>query len=157
MVNNIIKDFKKGIVELGAESVEKLVEESVKIVEPIITAKELLGNISPMSEEEMSKKKNKDEHEKEEELKKIRSQFAGRSIENEMQELRNKKEREDRERESLIEKNKKIEADQKAYVLDADYNSSSTNHGKRKNPFRKKSEPDASQMSQTTEFKGKIN
>jgi predicted ribosome quality control (RQC) complex YloA/Tae2 family protein len=157
MVNNIIKDFKKGIVELGAESVEKLVEESVKIVEPIITAKELLGNISPMSEEEMSKKKNKDEHEKEEELKKIRSQFAGRSIENEMQELRNKKEREERERESLIEKNKKIEADQKAYVLDADYNSSSANHGKRKNPFRKKSEPDASQMSQTTEFKGKIN
>ena len=162
-MNQIVKDFGKGFKQLGQETAEKLVEETGKIAESIITAQELLGDIRPLNDQEMAQKKAEDEKSKQEEMNKLRSQISGRSVESEMEQLRRQKENEEEEREKYFEKEKeRQEWERQQQMENSELMMESTNPSKQKKSrgsamsHKKKSQPDQSQMSQTSEFKGKI-
>lgn len=167
-MNQIVKDFGKGFKQLGQETAEKLVEETGKIAESIITAQELLGNIKPLNDQEIAQKKAEDEKSKQEEMNKLRSQISGRSVESEMEQLRRQKENEEEEREKYFEKEKerqeweRQEWERQQQMENSELMMESTNPSKQKKSrgsamsHKKKSQPDQSQMSQTSEFKGKI-
>lgn len=162
-MNQIINDFKKGFKQLGQETAEKLVEETGKIAELIITAQELLGDIKPLNDQEIAQKKVEDEKKKQEEMTKLRSQISGRSVESEMEQLRRQKENEEEEREKYFEKEKeRQEWERQQQMENSELMMESTNPSKQRKSrgsamsHKKKSQPDQSQMSQTSEFKGKI-
>ena len=56
-MNQVINDFKKGFKQLGQETAEKLVEETGKIAESVITARELLGDIRAIKRSRNGSKK----------------------------------------------------------------------------------------------------
>ncbi|MFA6369101.1 MAG: hypothetical protein WCX20_01855 [Candidatus Shapirobacteria bacterium] len=162
-MNQIIKDFGKGFKQLGEETAEKLVEETGKIAESVITAKELLGDIKPLNEEELAQKKAEDEGAKQEEMNKLKSQMSTRGVENEMEQIRHQKEKEEEEKEKYFEKMKEQQDREKQQQIEnSELMMESTNPAKQKKSrgsafgHKKKSQPDQSQMSQTSEFKGKI-
>lgn len=157
-MNQIVKDFGKGFKQLGEETVEKLVENSGMIVEPIITAQELLGDIRPMSDEEMTRKRAEDEAKKQEEIDKLKhGGEQGRNVEDEMEKIRRQNEKEDEEREKYFEQMKEQqEKEQQVQMIDYDLVASKHPKNKGGNPH-KKQQPDQSQMSQTAEFKVKPN
>lgn len=152
--------------QLVTETVEKLIEETGKIAESVITAKELLGDIKPMSDEELEKKKAEDQKKKQEEAVRLRQGFGGqgRNIENEMEKIRQEKEREEEEREKYFEQMKKQKEEEKRQQEEeyGGLNMESSNPAKQKKSrgsafiMKKKQQPTQSQMSQTSEFKGKI-
>jgi len=162
-MKKIFSDFRKGFKQLGQETAEKLVEETGKIAESVITAQELLGDIRPLNDQEIAQKKAEDERKKQEEMNKLRSQISGRSVESEMEQLRRQKENEEEEREKYFEKEKeRQEWERQQQMENSDLMMESTNPSKQKKSrgsamsHKKKSQPDQSQMSQTSEFKGKI-
>jgi hypothetical protein len=150
--------------KLVTETVEKLVEETGKVVEPIITAKELLGDIKSLSEEELTKKKTEDEEKRKKEISDVRSQMSGRKIEDEMERIRHQKEKEEEEKEKIFLDNlkKQREVEKQEQMAGLELMGESTNPAKQKKSrgsafiHKKKQQPDQSQMSQTSEFKGKI-
>lgn len=164
MKGQMIKDFGKGLKQIGGETVEKLVETPGKIVEPIITAQELLGDIRPMSDEEMAKIKAEDEQKKQKEMAEVKSRMSGRNIENEMEQIRHQKQREEEEKEkNEVENRRRMEEQQRQENIDgSELMMESSNPSKQKKSRgsafvnKKKQQPDQSQMSQTSEFKGKI-
>jgi len=162
-MNQIIKGFGKGFKQLGQETAEKLVEETGKIAESVITARELLGDIKPLNDQEMAQKKAEDEKKKQEEMNKLRSQMSGRNVESEMEQLRRQQEKEEEEKEKYFEKEKeRQEWERQQQIENSDLMMESTNPSKQKKSrgsamsHKKKSQPDQSQMSQTSEYKGKI-
>lgn len=158
MDNQIIKGLGKGLGQLGQETVEKLVENTGKILDPTITAQELLGGINPMSDQEMAKKKAEDERKKQEEMNKLRSQMSGRSVENEMERIRNQKEKEEEEKEKYFQKVKERKEWERQQQMAADMENMQPKkqHIDKGGNKHKTQQPDPSQMSQTAEFKGKI-
>jgi hypothetical protein len=171
--HQILKGIGKGLGQLGTETVEKVKEEGGKVVESIITGKQLLGLDNTMSKSELEFKKHEDEQKKAEEIKKLKGEMgqgAGikeekRDVEKEMKELRDQKKREEEEKEKYYEEeNKRREAERQRQ--EAEYNDlsmESTNPAKQKKSRgsafitkKRKSQPTQSQMSQTQEFKGKI-
>jgi hypothetical protein len=165
MDNQIIKGVGKGVGELGKETLEKTAQETGKIFESVITGKELLGDITPLSDEEMARKNQEEEKKKQEEMARLKSQMAehGRNIEEELKELREEEKREEQEeeREEMTEKQQE-QQEIAAQEAEEGILMPSTNPAKQKKSRgsafanKKKQQPDASQMSQTTEFKGKI-
>ena len=160
-MNQIIKDFGKGLGQLGQETVEKLVEETGKIIEPIITAQELLRGITPLTDQEMAQKTAEDERKKQEEMSRLRQGFggqAGRPVENEMERLRHNQEKEKEEREKYFEKMKeRQEWEHQQQMVNSEELMQPKKHHKDKGGNKHKTQqPDATQMSQTAEFKGKI-
>jgi len=158
MNNQIIKGLGKGFKQLGQEIVEKLVDNTVKIAEPIITAQELLGGINPMSDQEMAQKKAEDERKKQEEMNKLRSQMSGRNVEDEMKRIRNQKEKEEEEKEKYFQKVKERKDWERQQQMAADMENTQPKkqHVDKGGNKHKTQQPDPSQMSQTAEFKGKI-
>ena len=160
-MNQVISDLKKGFKQLGQETAEKLVEETGKIAESVITARELLGDIRPLSDEELAKKRSEEDNKKQEELARLRQSFGGqaRSVENEMERIRHQKEREKEEKENIELENLKRqkEMERQDQIVNMEILQPSK-HKKNQggNPHKKKQEPDATQMSQTSEYKGKI-
>lgn len=157
-MNQIIKGFGKGLRQLGEETAEKLIEETGKIIEPIITAQELLGGIKPLTDQEMTQKKAEDERKKQEEMNKLRSQISGRPVENEMEKIRKQNEKEEEEREKYFEKMKeRQEWEEQQQMANGEELMQPKKHHKDKGGNKHKTQqPDTSQMSQTSEFKGKI-
>jgi len=175
--HKILKGIGKGLGQLGAETVEKVTEHGEKIFESIITGKELLGLESTMTPGELDFQKREDDRIKKAEIEKLKGEMGQgenktegkqtekkRDVEGEMEELRNQKEKEEEDREKYYERvkeQKKVQEQQQQ----AEYNSlmtESTNPSKQKKSrgsalaHKKKHQPDQSQMSQTQEFKGKI-
>jgi hypothetical protein len=150
--------------QLITETIEKLVEETGKIAESVITAKDLLGDIKPLSEGELNKKQAEDERKKQQEISDVRSQMSGRTVENEMEKIRHQKQKEEEEKEKIFLENLKRqrEAEKQEQVVNLGLMGESTNPSKQKKSRgsafinKKKQQPDQSQMSQTSEFKGKI-
>jgi hypothetical protein len=164
--NQIIKGMGQGLRKVVEETVEKLGEESQKILESTISGKELLGLDGGISSNQMAHEQQEDEIKKQEEIRKIKSEIGlGRDVEKEMEELRKQKEREEEEKEKYFEQmkqQKEVEAQQ----ITENNNGlmmESTNPAKQKKSrgsafgHKKKSQPDQSQMSATQEFKGKVN
>jgi hypothetical protein len=159
-MNQIIKGLGKGLGQLGQETVEKLVENTGKILDPTITAQELLGDVKPLSDQEMAQKKAEDERKKQEEMARLRQGFGGqgRPVENEMERIRNQKEKEEEEKEKYLEKVKERKEweQQQQMVADMENTQPKKQHVDKGGNKHKTQQPDASQMSQTAEFKGKI-
>jgi CO dehydrogenase/acetyl-CoA synthase beta subunit len=162
-MNQIVKDFGKGFKQLGVETAEKLVQETGKIAESVITAKELLGDIKPMSDEEMAQKRAEEDRKKEKEISDVRSHISGRNVESEMQQISQQKEKEEEEKEKYFEKMKEQqERERQQQMESSELTMESSNPSKQKKSrgsafgHKKKSQPDQSQMSQTAEYKGKI-
>jgi len=161
-MNQIIKGIGQGFKQLGEETAEKLVEETGKILDPTITAQELLGGIEPLSDQEMARKKAEDEKKKQEEMSRLRQGFggqAGRPVENEMEKIRHQQEKEEEEREKYFEKVKERqewEKQQQQMANIEDIMQPKKHHKDKGGNKRKTQQPDQSQMSQTAEFKGKI-
>jgi len=157
-MNQIIKGIGQGFKQLGEETAEKLVEETGKILDPTITAQELLGGIEPLSDQEMARKKVEDERKKQEEMNRLRSQMSGRPVENEMEKIRHQQEKEEEEREKYFEKVKERQEWEKQQQMAniEDIMQPKKHHKDKGGNKRKTQQPDQSQMSQTAEFKGKI-
>jgi hypothetical protein len=110
MNQQIGKGFLGGLKQLGVETVEKAAEETGKVFETIITGKELLGDIKPMSDTEMAQKKNEDERKRQEEISQIRAELGqGRNLEQEIQEIREEREREENKEERIEEQEEQRE------------------------------------------------
>ncbi len=159
-MNRIINDFGKGLKQLGQETVEKLVENTGKILDPTITAQELLGDVKPLNDQEMAQKKAEDERKKQEEMARLRQGLGGqgRSVENEMEKIRNQKEKEEEEKQKYFEKVKERKEWEKQQQMAADMENiqPKKQHIDKGGNKHKTQQPDPSQMSQTAEFKGKI-
>ena len=162
----VLKGVLEGLGEVGVETLKKAGEESQKILETVISGKELLGLEKTMSDQELEFKKQEEERKKQEEINKLRREMGpGRKVEAEMTELRNKREREEEEREAYFEKVKQQKEKEQQQEMEGyvDLMAVSSNPAKQKKSrgsalvTKKKHQPDMSQMSQTTEFKGKIN
>lgn len=158
-MNQILNDFKKGFKQLGEETAEKLVESGVKIVEPIITAQELLGDITPLSEEEYAKKRNEEEEKKKKEMAELRSQMSGRNVGNEMEQVRHQQEREEEEKKKREDENLRRQREEERRQQEnsgIDLMGSKKHHKDKGGNKHKTQQPDETQMSQTNEYKGKI-
>src|SRR5574344_417242 len=101
-MNQIVNDFGKGFKQLGVETVEKLVEETGKIAQSIITAGELLSDIKPMDENELKQKKNEDDERKRKEMSDLRSQISGRNVDSEIKQISDQKKKEEDEKEKIF-------------------------------------------------------
>lgn len=158
MTDSIPKKVLLGVGEIGVETVNEGTKQAVEMVNNIITGQELVGNVKPMSEEEMSYARAEDERKKQEELKKIQN-ISGRNVEAEIKEIVSEKKNIEEEKEGdFLEK---IKLQREAEERERNNLIQEPGNAKReaaKTQFapgkRKKQQPDASQMSQTNEFKG---
>ncbi|MCL4384682.1 hypothetical protein M1116_04460 [Patescibacteria group bacterium] len=165
MSNSIPAQVIKGLGQIGEETGKELLNQTGKIAETIITGKELLGDIKPLSEPELAQKKAEEEKKKQEEMAKLREQMGkGRNVEAEMEALRKEEEKAAKEKEeiALNAEQQRMAADQNQGNLASELVSSNPAKQKKSRGSalmggkRKKSQPDQQQMSQTSEFKGKI-
>jgi len=160
-MNQIIKDFGKGFKQLGQETAEKLVEETGKIAESVITARELLGDINLLSDDELAQRKAEDDKNKQEEMSRLRQDFGGqfgRPVESEMEKIRHQKEKEEEEKGNIELENLKRQKEMERQDQMVDFELMQPlkrQKNKGGNPH-KKQQPDQTQMSQTSEYKGKI-
>ena len=157
-MNQIKNDFVKGLGQLGQETVEKLVETPGKIVEPIITAQELLGDIKPLSEQDMAKKQAEDEKNKRSQMADLRSQISGRNVESEVKQISDQKKKEEEEKEKIFLENlrRQREIERQNQMNNMELMQPKKQHKDKGGNKHKTQQPDATQMSQTSEFKGKI-
>ncbi len=160
-MKQIFKNFLKGIKQIGTETVEQGAKETVKVAETIITGKELLGDITTMTQGEYHQKKEDQKNKDEEELAKIRSQMKepGRNVTAEMEQVyKEKKNKEDEDERKFLE-NLQLQRERERQEMEAmgvepegRQARGKMNGGKK----RKKQQPDAAAMSQTQEIKGKV-
>ena len=156
--NNIPKKVIQGIGEIGLETVKEGTKQATEMLSTIITGQELIGNARPMSEEEIAKAKAEDERKKQEELNKIQN-IPGRNVEAEIKEIASeKKNSEEKKEQEFLEKirlQREMEEKERENFVEMPGN---TKRESAKTQFapgkRKKQQPDATQMSQTSEFKG---
>jgi len=163
-MKQIAKGIIQGLGKIGEETGKELVKETAKIGESLITGKELLGDIKPMTTEEMAKMKVEEEKKKKEEMAKLKSGLEGRAVETEINEIRKEKKREEEEKERkfLEDIKKQREAEEaERQSLEAGM-AVSSNPAKRKKSrgsafvTGKKQGVSQSQQSQTGEYKGKV-
>ena len=112
-----------------------------------------------MSDEELAKKKSEDEIKKQEELAKLRQQQnePGRNVEEEMRRIREDKQREKEQEERNLEQMRQKQAaeEQQPQIVEAPGNPKREAAKRQFAPGKKKKQqPDPTQMSQTSEFKG---
>ena len=179
--NKILKGVVKGLGQLGLETIEKTSEEGQKIVESIITGKELLGLERTMSDTELEFHKQQEKTKSQEEIYKLKGQMSEgkdnknseqktkdrpRNLEDELTQLRRQKEREEEEKVKYFEKQKQQkEVEEQQQREQYSYlNEESSNPSKQKKSRgsdfvnKKKHKPDTDQTSATQEFNkgGKI-
>lgn len=166
MNNKVIKGIGQGFKKLANETVEKLGEESQRILETTITGKELLGLEGGVDNNQLAHEQQEDEIKRQEEIRKIKSEMGlGRKVEDEIEQIRQQKEKEEEEKEKYFEQEKQQKEMEAQQIAENNNNlmMESTNPAKQKKSrgsalaHKKKSQPDQSQMSQTQEFKGKVN
>jgi len=158
-MNQIVNDFGKGFKQLGVETVEKLVEETGKIAESVITAGELLSDIKPMSDNELNQKKNEDERKKQEEMNKLRNQMSVRNVDSEVKQISDQKKKEEDEKEKMFLENLRRQREEERRQQEnngMDLMGSKKHHKDKGGNKHKTQQPDETQMSQTAEYKGKI-
>ena len=179
--DKILKGVVKGLGQLGMETLEKASEEGQKIVESIITGKELLGLDRTMSDTELELHKQQERTRSQEEINKLKGQMTEekdnknneqkikerpRNLEDEITQLRRQMEKQTEEKEKYYEqqKEKQRQEREKQQAEYIDLTSESTNPSKQKKSRgsafvnKKKHKPNTDQMSQTQEFNkgGKI-
>jgi len=152
--DSIPKQVLNQLKQVGAETIEKTAENVGKIGETIISGKELLG-LEPMNAGEYDQKKIKDEEMKNEEVNKI----VSRNLEGEIKQVRDEKQQKEEEAERImledIKRKREAEEAERAQMTNLPGNAKREAAKRQFAPGPKKT-PDPSQMSQTSEFKGKI-
>lgn len=178
--DKILKGVVRGLGQLGMETLENVSKEGGKIVESIITGKELLGLERTMTDSELEQNKQQEKIKSQQEINKLKGEMGGgkynnreenktkerpRNIEEELAQLRRQKEQEEEEKQKYFEQQKQQERErerQQAEYLDLTAESANPSKQKksRGSAFanKKKHKPDSDQMSQTQEFNkgGKI-
>lgn len=158
--NQIIKGIGQGLKRLGEETAEKLSEEGQKILESTITGKELLG-LDGVSNNQMFHEQQEDEIKKQEEIKKIKAEMGlGRDVDKEIKEIVDQKEKEEEEKEKYFEQMKEQQEREREIQeqnMDMDLLAPKKHHKDKGGNKHKTQQPDQSQMSATSEFKGKVN
>jgi len=164
---SIVKGIGRGLKSVVEETAEKLGEEGQKILRSTITGEELLGlSGAKMTNEEIAQKQAEDERHKQAEINKLRNQMnQGKQLEKEMEQIKKEKEGKEEQEEKEEENKERKEyyedqqQDQDAAELMAESSNPSKQKKSRGDAFgrKKKHQPDQSQMSQTQEFKGKVN
>ncbi len=157
MNNSIPKQFLNGLGELGVETAKEGVKQAGEIVYTAISGKEWLGNIKPMSDEELQREKQNEEKKKQEEMAELRKNMGqGRNIESDMTQFRREEESEEEEKKrqeenQKEEENRQWEMQQNQTPIEV--------HGKkgRGNPNAGKQKPKKEDMSETQEFVKKPN
>jgi len=175
--DKVLKGVVKGLGQIGMETVENVVQEGGKIVESIITGKELLGLERTMTDAELEQKKRQESIKSQHEIAKLKGEVGKkkddqkdenkvkekpRNIEEELAQLRRQKEKEEEDKQRYYEEQKRQEEEQKRRQQE-EYNSlnmESTNPAKQKKSRgsafinKKQHKPDMTEMSATAEFKG---
>jgi len=164
-MTGIVKGVIKGLGSIGVETVEKSAEHVGKMAETIITGQELLGGIGPMKQGEYQRTMKEEEIKKNREMEEIRDKIGGgRNVEAEIEEVRKEKEKEEEEKEKEF--LEQIRRQREAEMAERqDMWAESANPAKRKKkrgsvlmPAGKKKAmmPSDDQLSQTSEFRGKV-
>lgn len=159
--NNILKQVVKGLGQVAEETGKEALKQAEEATESIITGKALLGDIQPMSDQEIAQKKAEDERKKQEEMNKLRAEMGqGRNVEQEMEQIRNEEEKAEeqkKEQEKRESQEEQMRQQQESGQTEMPGNAKREAAKRQMAPHGKKSsQPDPSQMSQTAEFKGKI-
>lgn len=179
--NKILKGVVKGLGQLGMETMEKAGQEGQKIIESVITGKELLGLERTMSDSKLKQSIQEEKIRSQQEINKLKGEMCGkkegengekkvkerpRNVEDELTQLRRQKEREEEEKVKYFEKQKqqKEMAEQRQTEEYNYLNEESSNPSKQKKSRgsafvnKKKHKPDTDQTSATQEFNkgGKI-
>jgi len=150
MNNNIPKKVFDTLGELGVETIKEGGKQAGEIAYGVISGKEWLGNIRPMSDEELQKKQQDEEKKRQEEMAKLRQSMSNsRNIESELTELRREEEREEEQLKQQEERQAERQQNQAPVEV----------HGKkgRGNPNAGKQKPKKEDMSETQEFVKKPN
>jgi hypothetical protein len=161
-MKQVVKDFIKGWGKIGEETGKEVIREAATIGETIISGKELLGDIKPMSEDELNQKRAEDEKKKQEEMEKIKREAGkGRNVEEEIKQVREEKAQEEKAEEQRIleEVKRKREAERmEREQLEAEMGQSNPHKAKKKRgsafmPGKKQGATDASQSATAEYFK----
>jgi len=100
MSDNIPKQVLKAMGQIASETVEQGVKETGKVMETIITGKELLGDIKPMSDGELKQKQAEDDKRKQEEAERLRNEMGqGRNVGAEIKQVQDQKKQDEEEKE----------------------------------------------------------
>jgi hypothetical protein len=155
MNDSIPKKIVQQLGQIGTETVEKTVENAGKIGHDVITGKELLG-LEPMNAGEYDQKKTDDDKNKKDEI----SRLVGRNVEGEIEQVRDeKKQKEEEEEKAMLEnikRQREAEEIERAQMVAEPGNAKREAAKQQFVPGPKKKTPDPAVMSQTSEFKGKI-
>ena len=166
--DSILKKVLKNLGQIAEETGKEALEQTGKITESVITGKELLGNITTMSDEDLARKKAEDERKNQQEQAKLLGQIhePGRNLGAEIKQIQDEKKQEEDEKEKqfLEELRQQREAEEAERQQMSSQMGESANPAKRKKSrgsagahgSKKAQMPDPTQMSQTSEFKGKI-
>jgi hypothetical protein len=131
-MQQITKQVIKGLGRIGEEAGKELIKQSGEIAHGVITGKELVGDIKPISDQEKAQKQVKDDKEKEMEMAKLRAQINGRNIEDEIKSIRDKREQEEAEQERELERLAVEREQQKQTEALSDIDEVSSNPAKQK-------------------------
>ena len=179
--DKILKGVVRGLGQLGMETVEKAGEEGQKIIESVITGKELLGLERTMTDSQLEQSKQQEKIKSQQEINKLKGEMSKgndsnrgdektkerpRNVEDEITQLRRQLEKQEEEKARFYEQQKEKQRQEKE-KQQAEYNdltTESTNPSKQKKSRgsafanKKKHKPDTDQMSATQEFNkgGKI-
>ncbi|MFA5828279.1 MAG: hypothetical protein WC841_02885 [Candidatus Shapirobacteria bacterium] len=98
--NNIPKQVLQAIKQIGMETVEQGVKQVAQIGNTIITGKELLGDITPMTEGQLQQKRAEDDKKRQEEAERIRGEMGqGRNVGAEIKQIQDQKKQDEDEKE----------------------------------------------------------
>lgn len=98
--NNIPKQVLQAMKQIGTETVEQGVKHVAEIGSTIITGKELLGDIKPMSDGELRQKQAEDSAKSQEESERLRQEMGqGRNVGAEIKQIQDQKKQEEEEKE----------------------------------------------------------
>jgi len=154
--NSIKNKVLKNLGQIVAETGKEIVKESINITEKVISPRELLGGIKPLSEQEIQQKRYDDEKKKQEEIAKLKN-IPGHDLEREVSELvqKNKQEEDEKEKQMLEKVRMQREQERREReAMVAEVETQNLRHKKkRRKEGRKKASPDDEQTSQTGEFK----
>ena len=152
--DSILKKVVKDLGQIGVETAKETVKEAGKLTESVITGQELFG-VKVLSDEELARKKAEDERKVNEET----SRILGRNVETEIDQVRREKKQIEEENEKqMLEQNQRqreLEETERQQMVEAPGNAKREAAKHQMSPGkRKKQQPDPTQMSQTSEFKG---
>lgn len=159
--DSISKKVLQGLGELGVETLKEGTKQTLNMVSTVITGQELVGDAKAMSEEEMAQAQREDERKKQEGLDRLRevSVSQGRNVESEIKDVveEKKNDEEEKEKEFLdkIRLQREAEERERQEMLEIPENQKKETAKRQNAPGKhKKQEPNMTQMSQTSEFKG---